>query len=102
MRLVAASALRAASFGGRRLLSAPGTGGAFPPLPRFHPLCYNTTILDMGDACLTFGAWSMVMLPHPHNAVSVAAIISFFISLPSLPGGDAVVPAFGNIVNHAV
>lgn len=48
VRLVAASALRAASFGGRRLLSAPGTGGAFPPLPKFHPLCYDITILDNG------------------------------------------------------
>lgn len=58
MRLVTASALRAASFGGRRLLPASGTDGAYPSLSKLRHLCYNTAILEIGDSCLTFGAWS--------------------------------------------
>ena len=65
MRLVTASALRAASFGGRRLLPASGTDGAYPSLSKLRHLCYNTAILEIGDSCLTFGAWSNQIIPPP-------------------------------------
>ena len=72
MRLVTASALRAASFGGRRLLPASGTDGAYPSLSKLRHLCYNTAILEIGDSCLTFGAWSIVFTAYVNTTLQFA------------------------------